>query len=109
MPIYEYQCPSCNRAFEKMVKLGAANPPCPECGGEEVRKRISATSFVLKGGGWYRDHYGLKKSGGSESSGSESSSSDAAAATSGAAAAPAASAPAAPAAPASAPSTGGGS
>lgn len=59
MPIYEYRCQVCGESFEKMVKLDAAAPPCPACGGD-VRKLVSAASFVLKGGGWYKDHYGLK-------------------------------------------------
>ena len=61
MPIYEYQCTTCGHDFDKLQKIGADAPPCPECG-EEVRKKVSASAFVLKGSGWYRDHYGLKKS-----------------------------------------------
>jgi putative FmdB family regulatory protein len=77
MPIYEYKCASCGHAFEKMVKLSAPIPACPQCGAqEEVRKLVSASSFVLKGGGWYRDHYGLKKSSSTSDAGSSSSSSD---------------------------------
>lgn len=73
MPIYEYACPTCGSQFEKMVRVDAPVPACPECGGSEARKLISASSFVLKGSGWYRDHYGLKSSSsGSESSGSSS-------------------------------------
>ncbi len=63
MPIYEYRCESCSHEFEKIVKVGAEPPPCPECG-EGVRKLVSAAAFSLKGSGWYRDHYGLKPSGG---------------------------------------------
>lgn len=63
MPIYEYQCPACEHAFEKLVKMGAEPPPCPECGGVEVVKKVSAAGFILKGGGWYKDHYGLKSGG----------------------------------------------
>jgi len=76
MPIYEYRCPSCGHDFEKLQKMSAAPPACPECGFEEVKKKVSASAFVLKGSGWYRDHYGLKKSSGSDgaSSGSEASS-----------------------------------
>lgn len=76
MPIYEYRCSSCGHSFEKMVKINAPTPACPACGADEARKLISATSFVLKGGGWYRDHYGLKSSSSSDSSGSGSSGSD---------------------------------
>ncbi len=92
MPIYEYECPSCNHRFEKLVKLSAPEPACPECNGTHVRKLVSASSFVLKGGGWYRDHYGLKSggdsgssssSGGSSSAGSSSTASSTAAAPAG--------------------------
>ena len=69
MPIYEYRCGTCSHEFEQMVKLSDPTPPCPRCGATEVRKLVSASSFQLKGGGWYKDHYGLK-SGSSGSSGS---------------------------------------
>ena len=75
MPIYEYRCPSCGHDFEKLVKIGAPAPPCPECGAEEVKKKISAAGFILKGSGWYSDHYGLKKSSSSTSSASSEGSS----------------------------------
>lgn len=76
MPIYEYRCESCGASFEKMVRLSAPTPACEVCGAADVRKLISQTSFVLKGSGWYSDHYGLKKSssGGEASSGGGSSS-----------------------------------
>jgi putative FmdB family regulatory protein len=61
MPIYEYACSACGHAFEMLQPVGAAPPTaCPACEASEVRKLVSATSFVLKGGGWYRDGYGLK-------------------------------------------------
>lgn len=69
MPIYEYACDTCGHQFEKLVRIGAEAPPCPECEATEVRKRVSASGFILKGSGWYKDHYGLK-SGSSKSSGS---------------------------------------
>ena len=64
MPIYEFACERCGQQFDKLMSLSAPAPPCPSCGGEEVRKLISTASFVLKGGGWYKDHYGLKSSSG---------------------------------------------
>lgn len=67
MPIYEYECTSCGHRFEKMVKIGAEAPPCPECAAN-VRKLISQSAFILKGGGWYKDHYGLKGESGSSDS-----------------------------------------
>lgn len=68
MPIYEYECPSCGNRFEKLVRINAEPPPCESCGGTEVRKLVSASGFILKGGGWYKDHYGLKSSGDAKSS-----------------------------------------
>ncbi len=53
MPIYEYRCTSCSHDFSKLQKLSADAPPCPECGEVEVAKKVSHTSFQLKGGGWY--------------------------------------------------------
>ena len=61
MPIYEYQCPDCGYQFEQLQKI--SDEPirvCPNCEQTHVRKLVSQTSFVLKGGGWYKDHYGLK-------------------------------------------------
>lgn len=77
MPIYEYRCGACGHVFEKLMGLGAAAPPCASCGHEEVEKLVSAAGFILKGSGWYKDHYGLKSSssgtGGKDSSGSSGS------------------------------------
>ena len=61
MPLYEYQCKSCNNNFELRQKF--SDPPasvCPECGGE-VEKLISQSGFSLKGQGWYGDGYGGSK------------------------------------------------
>lgn len=57
MPIYEYECLKCGKNREIMQKF--SDPPltsCPECGGK-MKKLISNTSFVLKGGGWYVTDY----------------------------------------------------
>jgi len=57
MPIYEYKCTKCNEQFEVMQKM--SDDPlteCTKCGGE-LKKLITGTSFVLKGGGWYVTDY----------------------------------------------------
>ena len=57
MPIYEYVCTKCEKQTEAMQRI--SDPPlrkCPSCSGK-LRKLISNTSFVLKGGGWYKDGY----------------------------------------------------
>ena len=59
MPIYEYQCSACGHRCERLQSISA--PPftkCSACGEDELQKLISRTSFVLKGGGWYKDGYG---------------------------------------------------
>ena len=77
MPIYEYRCPDCGHEFEVMQRM-SEDPikVCPKCSASNVGKLISRTSFVLKGGGWYKDHYGLKPGGGAspDSGGSTGSS-----------------------------------
>ena len=74
MPIYEYGCEVCGHTFERLQKV--SDDPikdCPECGKRgAVKKLVSRTSFVLKGGGWYKDHYGLKGGTSSESSSGDS-------------------------------------
>lgn len=57
MPVYEYECPQCEKVHEVQQKMtDAPLATCPECGGE-VKKLISVSSFQLKGGGWYADGY----------------------------------------------------
>lgn len=63
MPIYEYQCQECQSVFEDWQSgYEDREMECPECGGTSKRL-ISHSSFHLKGGGWYADGYGGKKSG----------------------------------------------
>jgi len=63
MPIYEYQCQDCQTVFEDWQSgFEDREMECPECGGNSKRL-ISHSSFHLKGGGWYADGYGGKKSG----------------------------------------------
>ena len=64
MPIYEYYCEDCKEIFEAMQKITdkelTSKPGCDikDC---SVVKIISRTSFVLKGGGWYKDGYSSTK------------------------------------------------
>jgi len=69
MPIYEYRCTSCQAELEKLQKIN--DPPlveCPECGKDTLIKLISASSFRLKGSGWYETDFktGNKKNGAAE-------------------------------------------
>ena len=74
MPIYEYACRVCGNEFETIVAVSAPAPPCPKCDGE-VEKKVSLSSFQLKGGGWYADAYSGKDNKGPGSSSSSSTSS----------------------------------
>jgi putative FmdB family regulatory protein len=49
MPLYEYRCPACGQAFEKLVRMGADAPPCPGCGGQDARRLISAIARPVGG------------------------------------------------------------
>ena len=60
MPIYEYQCESCEHIFETQQKF--SDPPveaCVKCG-KSVRKLISAPGILFKGTGWYVTDYSNK-------------------------------------------------
>ena len=62
MPIYEYLCQKCEHEFEREQRI--TDEPvktCPACRSRKVKKLISQTSFVLKGGGWYSDLYASPK------------------------------------------------
>jgi putative FmdB family regulatory protein len=58
MPIYEYACEKCGHEFEVEQRMSAEPvKSCPVCRARKVKRLISRTSFVLKGGGWYSDLY----------------------------------------------------
>ncbi len=58
MPIYEYQCQACGELLEKLQKISDAPlVDCPACGKAELKKKISAAAFRLKGGGWYETDF----------------------------------------------------
>jgi putative FmdB family regulatory protein len=70
MPIYEYVCGSCERTVDVLQKVSDPPPEkCEQCGAQgALTRKVSRTSFVLKGGGWYSDLYSsVKKDSGSGS------------------------------------------
>jgi putative FmdB family regulatory protein len=56
MPIYEYDCQKCG-TFEVSQKISEPALTTHDACGGPVQRRISLTSFALKGGGWYADGY----------------------------------------------------
>ena len=58
MPIYEYQCQSCDHVLERLQKI-TEEPlvDCPACEEPSLRKMVSAAAFRLKGNGWYETDF----------------------------------------------------
>jgi putative FmdB family regulatory protein len=74
MPIYEYACDKCGHEFEREQRI--TDDPvktCPSCKAKKVRRLISRTAFVLKGGGWYSDLYSSAKPGSDSKSDADAS------------------------------------
>lgn len=52
MPIFEYKCDACRAEFEKLVfSSDDRDITCPDCHSDQVRKKMSATSFTGSSGG----------------------------------------------------------
>ena len=56
MPVYEFACLECRRIQEKIQKFEDLEPNCDLCK-ERMIRIMSASTFILKGGGWYKDGY----------------------------------------------------
>ena len=80
MPIYEYKCEHCGEKFEVLQKVNDEPlTECILCSEGPVKKLISASSFILKGAGFYVNDYpseSRKKAASSEKKGTSTSSSD---------------------------------
>jgi putative FmdB family regulatory protein len=75
MPTYEYECTKGHQFEAEQSIHDAPLKRCRQCR-SKVRRLISASSFILKGGGWYSDGYGSAKpkSDNASSAGTESKS-----------------------------------
>jgi putative FmdB family regulatory protein len=61
MPIYEYQCQQCGHQLEVIQKIADAPlSACPACNENKLKKLVSASSFRLKGSGWYETDFKTK-------------------------------------------------
>jgi putative FmdB family regulatory protein len=62
MPMYEYRCPKCGTELEQLQKFDDPAPACTKEGcedaGRPMTRKVSRSSFELKGGGWAKDGYG---------------------------------------------------
>lgn len=59
MPTYTYKCKNCGHIIEAFQGISEASlTSCTECSKEALeRVLLSAPSFKLKGGGWYKTDY----------------------------------------------------
>ena len=58
MPIYGYECSSCEHTFDVLQKMSDPKlVDCPDCGEATLRKQLSAPKFRLKGKGWYETDF----------------------------------------------------
>ena len=71
MPTYEYECSKGHRFEVEQSMRDPALKRCKMCRAK-AQRLISASAFILKGGGWYSDGYGSSKS--SAKNGGESAS-----------------------------------
>lgn len=58
MPIYEFECQTCGKRFEELMRLSDPDPTeCP-CGKHQpVRRALTAPVFRLAGSGWYETDF----------------------------------------------------
>ena len=45
MPIYEFQCATCQHEFEELVRNAKEKVSCPGCGGKKVARLLSRVAF----------------------------------------------------------------
>lgn len=59
MPIYTYRC---NKGHLFEIEQSIKDEPLKHCNKcrSKVKRVITTTSFLLKGGGWYKDGYSSK-------------------------------------------------
>ncbi len=58
MPIYAYACKKCDHELDALQKMADAPlVDCPNCGEPELKRRLSAPRFRLKGQGWYETDF----------------------------------------------------
>jgi len=66
VPIYRYRCLECCYEEERIITLQEKEEEdevqiCPNCMSETFSSTFGLSSFLLKGGGWYKDGYAKKE------------------------------------------------
>lgn len=59
MPVYEYQCADCEHISQYTRKVDERDDEaiCEKCTSVNTVRKLSVSSFSLKGGGWAADGY----------------------------------------------------
>jgi len=57
MPIYEFECISCEHRFERVMKITDDAPPCPACGNSGAKKLVTP----FRTNGWANFLDGMEK------------------------------------------------
>ncbi len=59
MPIYEFECSTCNTREELILTIAESEEEikCPRCNKNMIRVVFSQSTFILKGGGWAASGY----------------------------------------------------
>jgi putative FmdB family regulatory protein len=77
LPLYEFECKSCNHRFERIQSFSDADPEkCPNCGKGPVERLLAAPAVQFKGSGFYVTDYARSGAGKSEGSGKAESKSE---------------------------------
>lgn len=59
--IYEYMCSACNNEWEFEQSINDDKiKHCPVCLKETAKRLISKSTFILNGGGWFKEGYSNK-------------------------------------------------
>ena len=63
MPIYEFKCEECGKITVARLPISSKQNKvvCEFCKEYSSKRIISASTFVLKGGGWYAEGYSKEK------------------------------------------------
>ena len=60
MPLYDFGCEDCGYTVEILTKSAGSSEivlTCPECEKETMIRKVSLSTFHLKGQGWEKDGY----------------------------------------------------
>lgn len=61
MPNYEYACEKCFKEWEEIQSIKEdPSTLCPYCKRSTAKRLISKSSFILQGGGWFKEGYSNK-------------------------------------------------